>query len=274
MAILLQLFVPIMFSKKSVDVKRIERRLTAVKTLWRDEDGVYTIEASLVFPVIVLVTLCLLFISMTIYQKVTLYYAASVTADRASYNWDNSMKDPESGGFSVPEDGQLSDGLYWRMSDDDAGDLFGFLFQKVTSLISGEHTANTGCSTTQGSSVIRVSGNDSIDSSGLPAQKLKQAVARIPPGTKGYIDYRNLLLDRTITVCLEKTLHMPMFWMSKESVYVHASAKVADPVDFIRSMNLVQSYLPLLTERFHNQNTNISNVQESISNFIGRTSNK
>lgn len=94
-----------------------------IQRLWKNTKGSFTIEASLVFPIILFTTLLILFFCMYQYQNTMLKQAASKTSERASYSWDNSHKEPVTGAFAQEE----NDGLYWRLTQDDMlSKLFGW----------------------------------------------------------------------------------------------------------------------------------------------------
>lgn len=80
-------------------------------------------EASLVFPILLLVIFVMLFFCLYIYQKSILVQVASTASERAAYSWDNSFKDPRTGAFAQGQ----RDSLYWRLKDDVMlGALFGW----------------------------------------------------------------------------------------------------------------------------------------------------
>ena len=79
-------------------------------------------EASLVLPVVLMVTVLLLFLCLYIYQQSMLVQASAAASERTAYSWDNSHKIAASGSV---EQGR-HDALYWRLTDDNVvGTLFG-----------------------------------------------------------------------------------------------------------------------------------------------------
>lgn len=80
----------------------------------RDVRGSFTLEASLVLPVIFYAILVLLFFCLYLYQNALLGQAASAAAERSAYTWDNSYRNDLTGAF---EEGHY-DSLYWRLKDD------------------------------------------------------------------------------------------------------------------------------------------------------------
>ena len=89
------------------------------RNMRRHEHGSFTIEASLVFPIIFILMLIFLFFSIVVYQRVTIYYVASQAAERVAFTWNNSYKDPITGDFLSGN----NDGLYWRLTNDNILDV-------------------------------------------------------------------------------------------------------------------------------------------------------
>jgi len=202
------------------------------KKLWSNQKGSFTIEASLVFPIVFLVTILLLFLSLYVYQKSTLYYFADLTAKRAAWSWDNSYKDAATGKFNPYEKdagtGQQrqNDGLYWRFSDFHILDVLTFQFSKAA----------------KPKEVPITSGDRSkpVREDNLTNYKLQKAASLLPPGFSGTMSYENLFYKRKIKVHLENPLKMPDFitvWFRKELVEADASAFVTEPAEFIRDVD-------------------------------------
>ena len=83
----------------------------------------FTLEASLVFPAILICTVTLLFVGMYAYQHVYMGQLARSAAEKLAFTWNNSHKDVTTGSFNPQE----TDGLYWRLTQDNVSDLFGLL---------------------------------------------------------------------------------------------------------------------------------------------------
>jgi len=96
------------------------RRLLSFRV---SEEGSFTLEASLVFPLILFCTVTLLFVGMYAYQNVFVQQIARTAAERLAFTWNNSHKDLITGNFTPSE----TDGLYWRLTHDSVTDLFGML---------------------------------------------------------------------------------------------------------------------------------------------------
>src|SRR5205085_1889099 len=65
----------------------------------------------------------MLFLAVFVFQTSSAHQLTGLTADRAAFVWDNSMKDPVTGAFTYGE----GDGLYWRLNSDSVSDIFRFL---------------------------------------------------------------------------------------------------------------------------------------------------
>jgi|GEM_PF-6362157 len=80
---------------------------------YKNEQGSFTLEASLVFPFIFFITLLFLYLSLMLYQKVILYYSSSIVVERLAMNWSNSYK-LTNGEFQMDE----RDPIDWREKED------------------------------------------------------------------------------------------------------------------------------------------------------------
>lgn len=186
----------------------------------KKEEGSFTIEASLVFPVVLFILVILLFFSMFMYQKTFLNQHAYAASERAAYSWDNSHKQAMTGEFATGE----YDNLYWRLTDDQLlGALFGWAGadnQVTVSVPAGEGGS-------------------------LSETKLSQAVQGMPTAMTGTIEYQNTLIQRKVTTKLEQMLSLPLpsiLFDSGNSVFTTASSAVVEPVEFIRTVDLIRYY--------------------------------
>ncbi|WP_145050798.1 TadE family protein [Paenibacillus xylanexedens] len=184
------------------------------------EEGSFTIEASLVFPVVLFTLVILLFFSMYMYQKTFLNQHAYAASERAAYSWDNSHKQAMTGEFATGE----YDNLYWRLKDDQLlGTLFGWAGadnQVTVSVPAGEGGS-------------------------LSEQKLSQAVQGMPTAMNGTIEYQNTLIQRKVTTKLEQMISLPLpsfLFDSGNNVFTTASSAVVEPVEFIRTVDLIRYY--------------------------------
>ncbi|WP_165767878.1 TadE/TadG family type IV pilus assembly protein [Virgibacillus indicus] len=190
--------------------------------LRKSERGNFTIEASLIFPILLMLTLCLVFLSLVIYQKSALHYSANSVAERLAFIWDNSYKDISDGSFDKYTTFDGGDGLYWRVTDNQ------FLSQFGISIFSGSSA-----------SVPIGSGGGG----GLPQKKLSRASSGVlPAGATGTVEYENGLAGSNIKVTLTSPLNLPssvlnLFGISE--IKAEVSHAVVEPTEFIRTTDLV-----------------------------------
>lgn len=97
-----------------------------IHKLWREKKGNFTMEASILFPILLIIVLLFVFFSLVIYEKVTLQYKANQIATRMAHTWDSSTMKLETGELSesdyVTHNG---DGLYWRITSNNGFNKFG-----------------------------------------------------------------------------------------------------------------------------------------------------
>ncbi|MDU4694959.1 MAG: pilus assembly protein [Paenibacillus sp.] len=195
--------------------------------LWRDQRGAFTIEASLVLPMIFYTVLILLFFCLYLYQHALLGQAAIVAAERTAYTWDNSHRDI-TGAFA---EGQ-TDSLYWRLGDDGMLQaIFGW---------GGEDAA------------IKLglpAGTDGAGTS-LPLRKLTRTGVDLPEEIQGEIRYDNRLLLRKVRVALDRLVPLAPLegWIDDVNQSGRAEAYVVEPVEWIRTVELARYY----GEKFRN----------------------
>ncbi|MFK0522403.1 TadE/TadG family type IV pilus assembly protein [Paenibacillus illinoisensis] len=194
--------------------------MNSLSKRFKREDGSFTIEASLVFPVVLFILVLILFFTMYMYQKTFLNQHAYAASERAAYSWDNSHKQTMTGEVAADE----HDNLYWRLTDDRLlGALFGWA--GADNQISVPVPASEGGSLTE--------------------QKLSQAVQNMPGGMRGTIEYQNSLIQRKVTTKLEQVISLPLpsfLFDSGDRVLTQGSSAVVEPAEFIRTVDLVRYY--------------------------------
>ncbi|WP_261300960.1 TadE family protein [Paenibacillus andongensis] len=203
------------------------RRLLSFRV---SEDGSFTLEASLVFPLILLCTVTLLFVGMYAYQNVFVQQLARTTAERLAFTWTNSHKDLVTGNFN-PSD---TDGLYWRLTRDNVTDLFGML--------SGGGTTEVNIPSSR--------------SSGHVESKLVKPSALLPQGVTGTAKYANYLFDHQIEVKLKKSFLMPVQfkrWLDSEQTTGRAVSHVVESVELIRLTDITRTYFKAIKGRISPQ---------------------
>ncbi|MEC0257776.1 TadE family protein [Paenibacillus lautus] len=195
--------------------KRLPRR-------WKDETGSFTVEASLVLPIVLMVTVLLLFLCLYIYQQSMLVQASAAASERTAYSWDNSHKFAATGSV---EQGQY-DSLYWRLTEDNVvGTLFG--------LVGGDSTR----------SITLPQGE--AEGGKLPELKLSKGGMAVPSSMAGEMRYTNQLLIRKVTTSLNEQVSLtPISRMLDDGgqIKVNSQSIVVDPVEFIRTVDLMRYY--------------------------------
>lgn len=190
------------------------------KTLIRCEQGSFTIESSLVFLILFITIILFLFLSIVTYQKVTLYYLASITAEKTSMNWTNSHKDSQSGEFLVGE----YDPLYWRDTEESWLDaMLGFPQKKRDTKLDFDVPGR----------IIN-----------LTQKKIKKAGEWLPSRLNGEVVYQKENGESHVLVSLEKPLKLPRLlgYVLSEKVTVTVASPVHDPVELIRNVSFVSAY--------------------------------
>ncbi|WP_458461594.1 TadE/TadG family type IV pilus assembly protein [Paenibacillus sp.] len=186
----------------------------------KKEEGSFTLEASLIFPVVLFILVLLLFFTMYMYQKTFLNQHAYAASERAAYSWDNSHKQAMTGEFVAGE----HDNLYWRLTDDRMlGALFGW--------VGADNQVSVSVPAGEGGS--------------LSEQKLAQAAQHMPSAMKGTIEYQNSLIQRKVTTKLDQVISLPLpsfLFDSGNLVRTQGSSAVVEPVEFIRTVDLVRYY--------------------------------
>jgi hypothetical protein len=194
----------------------------------KNEQGSFTIEASLVMPVVTLATICLLFLGLFIYQKVYVQQLARVVAEQTAYNWNNSHKEPKTGNFNPNE----TDGLYWRLTNDSVTDIFGFMVPNPPAAVEIPAKLSSSMNITE--------------------MKLAKASSFMPANLTGTVAYTNHLIDRKVTVSLQKSFIKSnrMFnWIGSERVKSEVSSRVVEPVELIRLTDITRTYIGAIQGR-------------------------
>lgn len=205
----------------------IKAKLFRNKCNMRDIRGSFTLEASLVLPVIYIAILLLLFFCLYLYQNAFLAHSAAIAADRASYVWDNSFRDPKTGAVTSSK----ADSLYWRLTSDT-------MLQSIFSL------GGSGASSEAASTLQLPSTKDESYNYSLPMQKLQRVASQLPTGFRGDMSYQNKLLIRKIEVSLQRLVSLsPLDKIIGDSTQIGvASSYIVEPVEFIRTVELGRYY--------------------------------
>ncbi|WP_090977545.1 hypothetical protein [Paenibacillus sp. CF384] len=193
------------------------------------EEGSFTLEASMVFPMIFVALITLLMLSMYTYQKVVLYSVASQTAERTAFRWDNSARAAVSG---IGVTGKY-DGLYWRLSDNGAlRTLFGSAGGNENSL-----------SVPIGDTSVNASDTSNIPAESLPLKKMAIGAVRVREPLEGVMTYEGVWVKR-IDVKLRQPLSIPPLetMLGHSEPMAITDAVIVDHVELIRNVDLVRYY--------------------------------
>ncbi|WP_246187859.1 TadE family protein [Paenibacillus tengchongensis] len=185
-----------------------------------DDEGSFTVEASMLLPILMGITLLLLFFGLYTYQRSMLLQVASLASERTSYNWDNSNKAPD-GSFAPGE----SDSLYWRLADD----------RLVASLFG----------TSSGASEAKATLPVQNETGNLVKMKLRKGTAAVPANMPGEVQYQYGLTGRSVGVSLRRMLNLPVLdglLSDGADPGVAARSAVAEPAEFIRTVELMRYF--------------------------------
>ena len=188
-----------------------------VTKLRRDSEGSFTLEASLIFPIMFIVTIALILFSLVVYEKVVIFQRAHLIAERAAYTWDNSHKDFETGEFEANEYSTMEngDGLYWRTN---------YIGEEFISQVFGGGLGGVG-------------GVKTAKAQDKGGEMLPGATINVtPPSSAGF--------DRKIEVTLTGRLRVPDFvdLITGGDFTVTAAASIKDPVEMIRTTDFIFNY--------------------------------
>ncbi|MEO3944581.1 hypothetical protein [Gorillibacterium sp. CAU 1737] len=190
------------------------------------QEGSFTLEATMVFPLVLLISFLVLFISLFLWRTAQLELRAETAAERAAYNWDNSYRDPVSGAFAVSN----RDGLYWRTSLTELSSLF---------RISGRSSSTLN---------VPASGTESLS---LSQSKLINQIDIVPPDSQGTFLYKNSLLERSVQVDLDRKSGIPRLFarlIPEQSAAGIAESYITEPAEFLRNLDLLTDYAGRLYE--------------------------
>lgn len=209
-----------------------------VKHLINDEQARYTIEASLLFPIILLMTMSLMLLSLFHYRLAIISIQAALVAERTAYVWGNSAKEISTGALMFNQ----YDGLY---EDSFINDVKHMIVPE--SSISSNHTiANN----------IKPISNREL--------KLSKAFFYLPKGMNGEVSYARSFLTSKINARITQSVFVQNpFWRSGRIIYDTASSTITNPESVIRNVDLFVNYAVRIRS-FLNENRKI----ESLGNLI------
>lgn len=196
-------------------------------------------ESALILPVIFIFVVSIVLVSLWVYEHVVLYQRANMIADRISHVWDNSHKDATTGTFDIYSTTRIpsaigssisGDGLYWRLFDDHLLHKF-IQIDSVdqVSLDIGEMTHAT-----------------------LATRKMSRSSQFVMhDGVTGRITFTNEWSGRHVHVELERVLPSVSLLqpvLSGASVRVSTQTMILEPVEIVRTTDLLMTYAHRLKE--------------------------
>lgn len=171
----------------------------------RNDRGSFTIEASMLFPMILMITFLLIFFSIVIYHKAILQFEANRIADEIAYTWNNSSKDAKTGEFNeyTTDNG---DGLYWRISDNHFLEQFG------------------------------------IPSFGGDSALVQSKTDRFTSTYDVEVEFQNQLLGNQIEVTIERPVPLPSGFtdvFNLDVIHGSSTRTITEPTELIRNTDFV-----------------------------------
>lgn len=186
----------------------------------REERGNFTIEGSMLFPMLLIITFCLIFFSLVVFYKAILQFEANRVADEVAYVWANSEMDRETGEFSAYTTADGGDGLYWRLTSNNFTQQFGL---------------------------------PSIGDSGLVETKTSDAILDDINGpVNGSIQFTNDLFGNEVQVTLEQDIPLPSMFtdiLGINLIEADSTRTITEPVEFIRNTDFVVYFAGKVTDR-------------------------
>ena len=183
-----------------------------------ENKGSFTLESTIVFPVFFGMILLFIIVAVYVFQQGVLYTAAVRATESAAFHWDNSKRDAT----GLPPAGQ-DDGLYWRLGSDG-------LLQSLL---------HVGWDSSEPEAKLPLPSNGA-DTENLSGSKLARGGDRLSRSLTGELTYERSVLQGTIMARLYPAgrLEAP----GGRKLGAAARAHPADPVEFIRSVDLVRYY--------------------------------
>lgn len=206
----------------------------------KSESGSLLLEASMIMPLMLLLTVVLLAIGFIAYQRSEAVHHTFQWTERAAYVWKDSHKDPQTGAFSYNEmddvySAMLSEGLGWL------GAAFRGFKQAEIRLPD-----------------LALSGQS------LSGAKLLRSSHDIVPDFAGTGSYYNLLLEGEVRAqwSLGAGDGSPSSIFQAGNADFQASSYYADPVELLRNVDLITTYAAKLKERFAGPEEAVEQMKE------------
>ncbi|GAB2536001.1 TadE/TadG family type IV pilus assembly protein [Gracilibacillus alcaliphilus] len=181
-----------------------------MKSFLKDERGSFTIEATLVFPALLIFTLVGVFFCIIIFQLGTSSYMAQKVSNELAYTWNSSHKDIKTSEIDKANYTGLDggDGLYWRVADNDILGFFNLSGFTGDSLIERKMDR-----------AMIYNGSIAID-----------------------VDYNNILIYSEVEVTATSNLFIPSFLKNMIGSKVEASSShvVTETPELVRTANFAK----------------------------------
>lgn len=203
-------------------------RLSNLKDWARNENGSATVEAMLVFPLIIALILIMLLVAVYGYQQVYVQYITLTSAERASYSWDGRERSFR----TAQSTSQSYYGLYEH-------ELSALLLKSLISLPSSSKQKEVPVA--RDAAAIEPAGKF-VDDRLAQAQSY---IVQTKSGVQGRVALTHQTFIPTITVQLEKDIS-PLYWQQQALLPPPSYASQYDihaPTQFIRSIDLFLYYV-------------------------------
>jgi hypothetical protein len=195
----------------------------------RDEAGSLLIESSLIMPLMFLFTLVMLALGYLAYQKAALVQDAYEWSERTAYVWKDSHRDPVTGAFTYKE----LDDVYSSMISEKLGWLGASMSSFRQAGIELPDRTLTGQS--------------------LPGTKLLRSSEGLGSAIHGQGSYYNRVLEGEVRAEWNTSwAAIAKMYTSRQDQKLNAmaSAFYSDPVELLRTVDIVRIYTNKLKERF------------------------
>lgn len=214
--------------KKVGLIGTLHRVFSCFKKIWGDSRGTVTLEATIIMPVIISILFGMVMFSMYIYQKYHILDAAVYTAKQRSATWQLSRENVENDGEKQDENVNL----YWRIFKDSGG---------FTEVVDTRVTES-------GPELVKQKTREAENfvSSLLSYTAFKVDSAQIA------VEYKNLLVKRSVSVFIKQDILIPLQWLSRilgTTLKAGAVSDVTEPVEFIRNVDIAAHYSESLLGR-------------------------
>lgn len=189
--------------------------LVEIKRFEEEERASYSIEASIVLPILLSVIILFIVIALAILQLISMYYIGVVSAERSAHAWNNSHRDVQSGALLT----QQYDSLY---GNNTGMAIMHTLFSKSSELY--PYTRNM---------------EDAHTPTHIQEEKLQKTIQYLQNKRlnlfSGGVSYQPQLLGSSIISTLK--------YKKLESITtVTHRAYIAEPVEFLRNYQLIIYY--------------------------------